>query len=250
MKQPAQPAPPAAEGSSDLLRQFKLSDQVYERLFELIVAGDFPVNAKLPAEADLAQRFSVSRPVVREALARLRDDGLVASRQGSGTLVLRRPDRVTLGFKPLASIADMQRVYEFREALEARAAGLAAQRRTDEDLAAIQVAFNRLSAVIESGALGADADLDFHVALLRAAKNQFFLTTLESLARQIGFGIQLARRLSLMRPRERIMLVQAEHEAIYNAVRRGDAAGAEQAMAEHIRNARRRVFEGTGEEPA
>lgn len=248
MKKRAQTQEAVSQSSQDLLRQFKLSDQVYGRLFEFIVDGHFQVNSRLPTETELTARFGVSRPVVREALARLRDDGLVASRQGSGTYVVRRPDHATLGFAPLGSVADMQRCYEFREALESRAAGLAARRRTDEDLAAIKRALDHLSEVIETGVVGADADLAFHVAVLRAAKNRFFLTTLESLGQQISFGIQLARRLSLMRPRDRIHLVQAEHAAIYDAIRRGDGVAAEAAMLVHIRNARRRVFEGQADD--
>ena len=63
----------------------KRSAGIYERLFELIVAGEFTVNARLPSETELARRFGASRPVVREAPARLRDDGLIVSRQGSGS---------------------------------------------------------------------------------------------------------------------------------------------------------------------
>jgi GntR family transcriptional regulator, transcriptional repressor for pyruvate dehydrogenase complex len=58
----------------------KLSDRVYEYILDQLIAGAFPVNTRLPTEFELAQRLSVSRPVVRDALQRLREEGLLASR--------------------------------------------------------------------------------------------------------------------------------------------------------------------------
>src|SRR3712207_4675106 len=128
----------------------KLSAGIYERLFELIVGGEFPVNARLPSETALAQRFGASRPVVREALARLRDDGLIVSRQGSGSYVKRRPDQAVLQFVPVGSIADIQRCFEFRVGLEGAAAALAAERWEEPDLAEIKAAFGELETAIRS----------------------------------------------------------------------------------------------------
>ncbi len=68
-------------------REPKLSRQIYERIFELIVSGEYPERSRLPSELELSRRFGASRPIVREALARLRDDGLIVSRQGSGSYV-------------------------------------------------------------------------------------------------------------------------------------------------------------------
>src|ERR687895_671455 len=130
----------------------KLSSGIYEQLFERIVVGEFPVNARLPSETELARRFGASRPVVREALARLRDDGLIVSRQGSGSYVKKRPDQAVLQFVPVGSIADIQRCFEFRAGLEAAAAALAATRWEEGDLADIKAAFDE--ACIEMGQLG------------------------------------------------------------------------------------------------
>ena len=86
----------------------RLSGGIYEHIFERIVAGEFPGNARLPSETELALRLGASRPVVREALARLREDGVIVSRQGSGSYVRRRPDLAILRFVPVGSIADVQ----------------------------------------------------------------------------------------------------------------------------------------------
>ena len=81
-------------------REPKLSHQVYDRIFERIVSGEYAESSRLPSESDLSRRFGASRPIVREALARLRDDGLIVSRQGSGSYVQRRPDAAVLRFVP------------------------------------------------------------------------------------------------------------------------------------------------------
>ncbi len=234
----------AARRASATDLEAKLSAGIYERLFELIVAGEFPVNARLPSETDLAQRFGASRPVVREALARLRDDGLIVSRQGSGSYVKRRPDQAVLQFVPVGSIADIQRCFEFRVGLEGAAAALAAVRREEDDLANIQAAFQELEDCIRTGQLGVDADEHFHRAIAEATHNQYHVSVQVSLQPHIAFGMTLTRNLSLRRAAERLRLVQDEHLAIMKAIERRDAKGARAAMETHIDNARRRMFEG------
>jgi GntR family transcriptional regulator, transcriptional repressor for pyruvate dehydrogenase complex len=228
----------------------KLSATIYEQLFEGIVAGEFPVNARLPSETELSRRFGASRPVVREALARLRDDGIIVSRQGSGSYVKRRPDNAVLQFVPVGSIADIQRCFEFRVGLEGAAAELAAARWEDEDLSDIKAALAELDACIETGRLGVEADEHFHRAVARATHNHYHVAVQVSLQPHIAFGMTLTRNLSLLRTRERLRLVQDEHVAILRAIEARDGGGARAAMETHIENARQRIFEGaptTGE---
>jgi DNA-binding FadR family transcriptional regulator len=222
----------------------KRSAGIYQRIFELIVAGEFAVNARLPSETDLAQRFGASRPVVREALARLRDDGIIVSRQGSGSYVKRRPDTAVLRFVPVGSIADIQRCFEFRVGLEGAAAALAADRRDDDDLVAIEAAFGALETCIRDGALGVDADERFHIAIAQATHNDYYVSVQASLHPHIAVGMNLARNLSLLRTAERLRAVQDEHRAIVDAIAARAADAARTAMQSHIDNARRRMFEG------
>jgi GntR family transcriptional repressor for pyruvate dehydrogenase complex len=226
-------------------REPKLSYQVYERIFELIVSGEYPERSRLPSEFELSRRFGASRPVVREALARLRDDGLIVSRQGSGSYVQRRPDAAVLRFVPVGSIADIQRCFEFRVGLEGAAAALAAERREEEDLAEIKAAFQDLEECIRDGRLGVDADARFHRAVAQATHNPFHVSVQRSLEPHVAFGMNLARNLSLLRPATRLAIVQKEHEVIVEAIEARSGSRARIAMETHIANARRRVFEGT-----
>ena len=222
----------------------KLSRHVYERIFEKIVSGEYPLHARLPSEADLGRRLGASRPVVREALARLRDDGIIASRQGSGSYVQRRPDAAVLRFVPVASIADIQRCYEFRVGLEGAAAALAAERWERDDLIEIKAALQALEECIRGDRLGAEEDARFHRAVAHATRNAYHASVQGSLEPNIAVGMSLARNLTLLRPAARLRVVQDEHLGVVNAIEARDPAGARSAMEAHIRNARRRVFEG------
>ncbi len=224
----------------------KLGDRLYSQIFERIAAGEFPPESRLPSEATLANRFAVSRPVVREALARLRDHGLIHSRQGSGSYVRRRPDQAVLSFAPVGSVADIQRCFEFRAAFEGRAAALAAERHDQTSLAPIEEALTSLDEVVGTPELGVDADYRLHLAVASAARNHFFAATLAMLEGQIRTAMNVARNLSLRRPTARQQLIQEEHRGVVEAIRVRDAAAAERLMSEHIENARRRVFDGDG----
>jgi len=227
-------------------RQAKLSDQIYERIFGLIVSGEFPEKSKLPTEVELADRLSVSRTIVREALARLRDDGFVVSRQGAGTFVQRQPEKAASGFQPVGSISDVHRCFEFRISLEGEAAYVAAQRRDAERTEEIARMLEALETIVKQGAVGAIADYEFHLAVSRASCNPFFISSMALLRPHIDFGMNLARSLSLRKPRSRVRQVQDEHAQVYDAIKKGDAGRARNAMRHHIESARKRLFEGEG----
>ncbi len=225
----------------------RLSNAVYEQIFTLIVSGEFPLNARLPAEAELARRFGASRPVIREALARLRDDGVIVSRQGSGSYVRRRPDNAVLRFVPVSSIADIQRCFEFRVGMEGAAAALAAGRAEETDLDEIRAALRDLDKCIAARELGVEADERFHLAVAKATHNHYHVAVQTSLQAHIGAGMQLSRNLSMLRAEARLRLVQEEHVAILEAIEARDSLRARAAMEIHINNARYRVFQGVAE---
>ena len=238
------PSTSAPESRQGRRQQVKLSDQVYEEVLTDIVQGRFPEGAKLPTETALAQEFDVSRPVVREALARLRDDGLIQPRQGAGSFVLKRPGSALLRFAPIGSIADMQRCFEFRIAVEPMAARLAATRRDDKVLEEIQAALEALDEAIKLGTIDVASDFAFHKAVANASSNAYFATTLHSLEQSVKTAMLLNRQLSLLNPLERLNLVHAEHRVVYQAIIDKDGDAAFDGMCMHIEKARSRVFDG------
>jgi DNA-binding FadR family transcriptional regulator len=227
----------------DLRRPVRLADQIYQHLLEQIVGGKLTVGERLRSEAQLCDLFRVSRPVIRETIARLQADALVATRKGAGTVVLRRPDREVLRLAPSGEIADLMRCFEFRVALEGEAAYLAAQRRTADDTDAIEAAMAELDCVIERGEIGVDADFCLHAAIARATKNNLFVEQLDGLSEYVREGMKLTRSLSLARKRKRQVLVQDEHRDIVRAIFEQDDDAARAAMRVHIDNARKRALD-------
>ena len=106
-----------------------------------IVEGRLQPGDKLPTEAALGASANVSRTVVREAVASLRAEGLVETRQGAGALVLAAPKRLpATGEVEAATVDDIVAVLELRLAVEVEAAALAATRRDGIDLKALEAA--------------------------------------------------------------------------------------------------------------
>ncbi|WP_458792612.1 FadR/GntR family transcriptional regulator [Yoonia sp. MH D7] len=222
-----------------------LADQVYDQLLTKILEEEYPVHSRLPTEEVLADSFGVSRPIVRGALSRLRNDGIVQSRQGSGSYVLRRPDRQLISFVPIESVSDVQRCYEFRVDVEGAAAAWAAMRRDDNDLAEMDAAYQLMEQTYQQNALGVDADQRLHLTVARAAKNPLFSSVLESLSTQIAYGVKLSRSLTLLDVPDRQELVLAEHRAVLDAIRQKQPEVAQATMRHHITAAKDRMFLGT-----
>lgn len=224
----------------------RLSDRVYDHVLGQMVVGIFPINCRLPPENKLATHLDVSRPVVREALMRLREDGLIESRQGAGWTVVRRPAAHVYDFTPLTSIADIQRCFVFRVALEGEAASLAARNHDVDSLRRIEKVLKKLDEIVANephNTLGAEEDMLFHRTIAEATGNRFFVETLTSLQSQIAIGINLNRNLTLIQP-GRVAVGQREHHAVFDAIAARNDKRARQKMREHIENARKRVFEG------
>lgn len=229
-------------------RDRSLSDRAYESVLKMISDREYRVGAKLPTEHDLSAKLGVSRPILRRALKQLREDGVIVSRQGSGSYVQRRPESAVLEFAPIGSIADIQRTFEFRAAVEGEAAYIAASRRSDIDLLALREALDELDRCVRVGDLGVDADEAFHAAVCAASDNQYFQVARSSMTSNILIGMNLTRNLSLTKTQARLALVQQEHYAIFDAISAGDAGAARDAMRSHVSNARQRVFEGATEQ--
>lgn len=221
-----------------------LSDQVYEKILAMISGGEISVGEKLPTEHALSDQLEVSRPVLRQALKQLREDGVVVSRQGSGSFVQRRPEAAALDLAPVGSIADIQRTFEFRAAVEGEAAFLAAERRSAGELSKMRAQLAELDHCIASGELGVDADEAFHELICAASDNQYFASARVSMKANIMTGLNLTRNLSLAKSRERMELVQREHYQILDAIERRESDAARNAMRIHVENARKRVFQG------
>jgi predicted TIM-barrel fold metal-dependent hydrolase/DNA-binding FadR family transcriptional regulator len=219
-----------------------LADEVTRALAQGIAQGSLGIGEKLPAEKDIAASMGVSRSVVREALARLKQDGLVDTRQGAGAFVRDAGASSSFRLKPmaLAPAHELSHVYELRREVEAGAAAHAALRRSPEALSRIEAALAALGAATTAGKLGAAEDKALHLAIAEASGNPHFPRLLNLLAASLDDTIGTARRSSQAVP-GLPMLVQLEHGMVVEAIRAGDAVSARAAMASHIDAAARRL---------
>ncbi|KJK57268.1 FadR/GntR family transcriptional regulator [Saccharothrix sp. ST-888] len=153
-------------------RRTPLSDQVIAQLRAQITSGEWPVGSRIPTEAALVEQLGVARNTVREAVRALAHNGLLDIRQGSGTYVLATSELAGVMHRRFAD-ADQDQVAELRSMLESAAAGLAAARRTDRDLALMGTALARREAAWSSGDPEdfVQADATFHQAVVAAAHN-------------------------------------------------------------------------------
>lgn len=221
-----------------------MGDILYGQILEQIVSGALKEGDKLPSENKICQSSQVSRPTVREALMRLHADGLVTTRQGSGTFVQRRPSDNLTRLAKVSEIAGMLRCLEVRMALEGQAAALAAQRRTSNQMDRIHGSLTALQAAFESGTVLARTDFEFHLAVAAASGNTVFAEVLETLDATIQHAMTVALDLTRSGSKERARRVFEEHEAVAEAIARGDAEAAGLTMRYHLHRARQRVTDG------
>ncbi len=222
-----------------------LAQRVVAGLKDKILAGDLAPGAKLPSEAELIEEYAVSRTVVREAVTRLRAEGLVETQQGRGSFVLAVPEASSFSVEASAirTHADVLAMLDFRIGVESEAAALAAVHHTSADATSIEEA---LSGFVRSGHEGAvEADFAFHLAVARATGNRFYVDLLGSLGPMM---IMLPRtRLGAaysMTDTGHVERVRREHDDIAAAVLAGEADTARAAMRVHLGNSRRRLDTG------
>lgn len=220
-----------------------LADRVYHLIYSRISNGDYPANQKLPSEKVLAEEFGVSRPILREALERLRDQGLIHSRQGAGSFV-REIRTAPLGFARVETIADIQRCYEFRLCIETMAARLAAERRSEQGLEALATALSLMEGATDSQTHREDADFAFHLAIAQAANNQYFEASMRALREHIYVGMKLHGQSLMTDGAKALRAVFGEHSEIFEAIRDGDGDRAAALMSRHLTHSRSRLFGG------
>lgn len=219
-----------------------LGDIVFERVQRAIKSGAFAPDERLPTEHELAAEFEVSRPIVREALQRLRDQGLIYSRRGAGSFVRSVGLKQPLGFGAVENVADLLNCYEFRLTLEPAAAACAATRHDPQSLAAIAEALELMRDATNRKSHREDADFQFHLAIAQASENTYFSTAMEALKEHIAAGMRF-HGASVKRESTGLARVFDEHSRIYDAIRAGDADLARQVMHTHLLGSRERLFE-------
>ena len=238
MTQPTDELPRIA---SPIARPLRLSEEVSRDLQRRIARGDLKPGERLPTEKALGDAFGVSRAVVREAIARLKADGLIDTRQGSGAFVVEAPKTINLRFWQGAGpeLDELRDIFELRAMVEGAVAELAAQRRNDNDLKGMASHLQAMDDAMTSGADGTEADDNFHIAMAKATQNAYVSHLVEFLGRHFSESRKLSwlgTRRELAHPHE----AQREHRALFAAITAQDAEAARQCALEHLRGTAKR----------
>lgn len=221
--------------SNKLTRPEHLSDQVASFILEAIDQRQYEPGDRLPSEATLAKTFGVSRTVIREALARLKYDGILESRQGQGVRVNDAAGRRAFRLDDLreATSNEANHLFELRAILECDAAWLAAQRKDGAIIKKMQTCLHQLDQTIEQDRDGTEPDFDFHHLVVTASQNPYLIELMDFLHVRIKNIIRRARDVSSLHP-GLPEVVQVEHVAIFRAIQDGQKKQAREAMLDHI----------------
>lgn len=220
----------------------RLADRAYTGIVRIITDTGLSIGDRLPSEAQLAASFGMSRTIVREALARLASDGITEARRGAGSYVKRRPSERLGTHMPMDALAGTLGTYEVRFVLEAEAARLAAQRRSQHQMDGIERALAALRAALMSNAPAHAEDWELHRLIAVATGNSAFPPVLDHLQEEVMRILRAGVDISRSRPPEVIGAMMAEHDAIVDAIRSRDADGAALAMRWHLSQGRKRLM--------
>ncbi|MEC9482386.1 MAG: FadR/GntR family transcriptional regulator [Halomonas sp.] len=222
-------------------RKGSLSLHVADQLEALIGSGSIAVGQKLPGENGLCASFGVSRTVIREAIMHLKSLGLVKTRRGVGTTVIRTaaPEAMPAARIRPTTVADILQVLELRLSLEPAAAALAAQRHTHDDRCRLEEAHATFVRACQAQSQAGHEDYAFHHAVVVATGNPCFTTLYEQLsqcviprAKLLDFEIDSAASAPYL------SRVEKEHGDILAAILARDEATARQAMCQHLERSR------------
>lgn len=213
-------------------RPKNLTDQVVDTLGASIATGKRPAGSPLPTEQLLLAEFQASRTVLREALKVLAAKGLISTRPRRGTIVepesawnLSDADILNWLLQRKNTLPLMLEFADIRLAIEPAAASLAAARRDPEGIAAISAALARMQDAMSGEADAVEADIEFHLAILKATDNRFFWS--------LRHMIEVALRFVIRVTNQRKGVEQAsydEHRRIYERIEAHDGATAEALM--------------------
>lgn len=200
------------------------AEAVFEDLRGAIISGLVPVGSRLPSEEKLARTYGVSRPIIREAMRSLQTLGLTRSRSGSGSFVIAAIQRSELAYGDI-SARDLD---EARPHIEIPAAGWAALRRDEAQLAALLHLCDQMDAHVES-LKWVQMDSDFHSLIATASQNALFARIVSESRDAMMQQSELVNLLAHRRVASNI-----EHRQIAEAIAAGSEPDARAAMADHL----------------
>ena len=227
-------------------KRHTLAQGVVEQISGSIKSGVLKPGDKLPTESAIMEQHGVSRTVVREAISHLQAAGLVQTRHGIGTFVLEKPrgnSGLGIDAESIVTVRDVLAILELRISMETETAGLAATRRSEEQVAELAQALGDMGQAMEQGTASVEADRRFHLVIAKATGNRYFVDILGQLGQAIIPRARVNTANLADRPADYLERVHREHEDIFRAIQRQDPEAARAAMRTHLSNSRERLLQ-------
>jgi GntR family transcriptional regulator, transcriptional repressor for pyruvate dehydrogenase complex len=226
------------------IQKSSISDDIVQQIMEQISTRELEPGMRLPSERDLCKQFNASRSSLREALRCLSIMGVLTARAGEGTSIAADGGKfleTVIQWRFITETYDIRNLMELRIALEGLAAASSAERATDEDVQTLEGLVDRMGKTVQQAKKFAELDLEFHLALARASKNQVVVDLVSMIRGQLTRTLSTVLTLQHARP-----LSVSEHAAIVKAIKRRDADGARTAMQNHLNAAMKRYHAEVG----
>lgn len=220
----------------------RASEEIYFQIRQLIMDGEIKAGDRLPSERKMMEMMQRSRPTIREAMRMLEREGYIKTIPGSSGAVVQECS-VDNAVQSLENIIQFQKltienILEFRMIDETQAAKLAAIRRTDEDIIMMQEILQKAESCLEFPQQFIDFDVQFHIQIAKASKNEMFCIMLQ-VCRNI-IGLSLMDKLTIgsveMKKNKCINILKA-HKAIFEAIKNRDENSASSEMHKHLKDA-------------
>lgn len=221
-------------------RTLHLPARIAAQFARQIQQGDLKPGDRLPTENAMSRSFGVSRTVIREAIAQLRNEGMIETRQGVGAFVIDRPTRhIRLDDRADSDGHAFRDLFQLRVPLEIEAAGLAAAGHGPEHLRQLDAALARMRVTDDGADDSMLADLDFHRTIAAATGNDYFVQFLGAVSDRILQTIVRSRE--RIRLEEIVAIVDREHTAVRDAIAARDPVRARAAMRAHMAGSAERI---------
>ncbi|MCI2285395.1 FadR family transcriptional regulator [Colwellia sp. MSW7] len=224
-------------------KSLSLTNELVKSLRDEIQSGTFKTGDKLPSSKVIENQAGVSRSVVREAIAQLKAEGLVDSRQGVGVFVTSiQPNKsFKIDSSEFESIHDAIQILELRMSVEAEMSGMAAKNRTDEQMENILTCMQAMEVKIAAGEVAIIEDFAFHKSIAEASGNPYFLRFID----YIGSGVIPAREIITKYEKDSgsdglLIVIQEEHRQIARAIQSQDSELAKASAKAHLSNSIKR----------
>lgn len=212
----------------------KIYEQVADIILEQIKAGDYQVGDKLPSIQKIGKQYGVSVASVREALNALRTIGIIEMKQGYGTFIKQtEPTFFELGDK-FTSLSQIKELLELREIVESATVEKASLYRTEEDLVELKQALVEMGQAVIDGTSGEKADLEFHLAIAKAAKNTLLVELLNNISELMRNSMEETRKIFIYSKQKTMNKLLEEHDVIYQAILQQNDVKAVDAMRAHL----------------